>query len=141
MINILSKMILWHAAPVYNLLRWQIWWHGKGNFVLLLKNKNRYICSFERFFSFLIYRAVLLGICIFPKASFPHLSSGAGFWEILAPSIHWEIAPSILVGVWCACDLGASLEVSFRLGFRILLRSPISQSLFFSILVFVGNNS
>jgi len=81
------------------------------------------------------------GYMHFLKASFPRLSSSAGFWEILAPSIQWEIAPSIWVGVWCACDLGASLEVSFHLGFRILLRSPISQSfcspisqsLFFSI--------
>jgi len=55
------------------------------------------------------------------ESCFPHLSGGVGFWEILVPSIRWEITPSIWVGIWCACDLGASLEVSFCLGFRILL--------------------
>ena len=75
---------------------------------------------------------MLLGICVFPKTSFSHLSSGAGFWEILAPSI-W-------VHIWCACDLGDSLEVSFRLGFRILLNysSYVDSYLSFNFMGYLG---
>jgi len=84
---------------------------------------------------------VLLGICVFGKASsFLHLSSGAGFWEILAPSIQWEIVPSIWVDIWCACDLGDSLDVSFRLGFRILLHynSYVDSYLSFNFMGYLG---
>jgi len=78
-------------------------WQGQF-FSFSYKNKNQYMRFSESFFSL-----ALLGS------------------EIVAPSIRWwlllprEIAPSIWVGIWCACDLEASLEVSFRLGFRILL--------------------
>ena len=64
---------------------------------------------------------MLLGI--FVLESLVLLIYGWCFWrkKKWVPSIQCEITPSIWVGNWCACDLGASLEVSFCLGFKILL--------------------
>jgi len=74
-------------------------------------------------------KKIKISICVFPKASFPHLSTAVGSEilvgsKILAPSIRWwlllpkgDCAFWHLVGV----RFGASLEVSFRLGCRIVV--------------------
>ena len=74
-------------------------------------------------------KKIKISICVFSKASFPHLSTAVGLEilvgsKILAPSIRWwlllpkgDCAFWHLVGV----RFGASLEVSFRLGCRIVV--------------------